>query len=97
MLPKVKSQLIVTSSNTLGKLASRIDTLNGAAVKKVNNQTPNANGEVTVNANQIDTVNTYKIGNDASATTHTVDEVLAAGVFYEQVGSSTVDDVNLTI
>ena len=94
----VKTELLGnadTSNDTLGKLAARIDTLNSAAVKKVNNQTPNANGEVTVNASQIDTVNTYKIGNDASATTHTVDEVLTAGVYFEQVGSNNVDDVTL--
>lgn len=97
----VKTELLGgadTDNNTLGKLADRIDTLNGAAVKKVNNQTPNANGEVTVNASQIDTVNTYKIGSDASATTHTVDEVLAAGVYFEEVsGTGTYDDVNLTL
>lgn len=97
----VKTELLGdadTNNNTLGKLADRIDTLNGAAVKKVNNQSPNANGEVTVNASQIDTVNTYKIGSDQSATTHTVDEVLAAGVYFEEVtGSGTYDDVNLTV
>ena len=69
----------------IGAIRTAIDNLDGASVKKVNNQTPNANGEVTVNASQIDTVNTYKIGNDASATTHTVDEVLAAGVYFEEL------------
>ena len=97
----VKTELLGdadTNNNTLGKIADRIDTLNGAAVKKVNNQTPNANGEVTVNASQIDTVNTYKIGSDQSATTHTVDEVLAAGVYFEEVSATgTYDDVNLTL
>lgn len=95
----VKTELLGnanTDNNTLGKLAARIDTLNGAAVKKVNNQTPNANGEVTVNASQIDTVNTYKIGSDQSATTHTVDEVLAAGVYFEEAtGFTNIDDVSL--
>lgn len=84
------------SNNTLGKLANRIDTLNGAAVKKVNGQTPGDDGAVTVNASHIDTVNTFKIGSDTSATTHKVDEVLAAGVFYEQVGTQELGDVNLT-
>ena len=60
------------------------------------NQSPNANGEVTVNASQIDTVNTYKIGSDQSATTHTVDEVLAAGVYFEEAtGFTNIDDVSL--
>ena len=85
-----------TDNNTLGKLANRIDTLNGAAVKKVNGQTPGNDGAVTVNANQIDTTTTFKIGSDTSATTHKVDEILAAGVFYEQVGTKELDDVNLT-
>lgn len=95
----VKTELLGnanTDNNTLGKLANRIDTLNGAAVKKVNGQTPGNDGAVTVNANQIDTVNTFKIGSDTSATTHKVDEVLVAGVFYEQVGTKELDDVNLT-
>lgn len=95
----VKTELLGNvdeSNNTLGKLANRIDTLDGAAVKKVNGQTPGNDGAVTVNANQIDTVNTFKIGSDTSATTHKVDEVLAAGVFYEQVGTKELDDVNLT-
>ncbi len=95
----VKTELLGnanTDNNTLGKLAARIDTLNGAAVKKVNNQAPNANGEVTVNANQINTSNTYKIGSDTSATTHTVDEVLAAGVYFEEAtGFTNIDDVSL--
>ena len=94
----VKSQLLGdadTDNNTLGKLADRIDTLDGAAVKTVNGQSP-TNGAVTVNASQIDTVNTYKIGTDQSATTHTVDEVLAAGVYYEEAtGFTNIDDVSL--
>lgn len=94
----VKTELIGnanTDNNTLGKLASRIDTLDGAAVKTVNGQSP-TNGAVTVNANQINTSNTYKIGSDVSATTHTVDEVLAAGVYYEEAtGFSNIDDVSL--
>lgn len=95
----VKTELLGnanTDNNTLGKLANRIDTLNGAAVKKVNGQTPGNDGAVTVNANQIDTTTTFKIGSDTSATTHKVDEILAAGVFYEQVGTKELDDVNLT-
>lgn len=95
----VKTELLGnanTDNNTLGKLANRIDTLNGAAVKKVNGQTPGNDGAVTVNANQIDTTTTFKIGSDTSATTHKVDEILAAGVFYEQVGTQDLDDVNLT-
>ena len=85
-----------TNNDTLGKLAGRIDTLDGAAVKSVNGQSPNGNGAVTINANQIDTVTTFKIGSDDSAKAHKVDEVLAAGVFYEQFGVKEVDDVNLT-
>ena len=85
-----------TNNDTLGKLAGRIDTLDGAAVKSVNAQSPDGNGAVTINANQIDTVTTFKIGNDDSAKAHKVDEVLAAGVFYEQFGVKEVDDVNLT-
>lgn len=95
----VKTELLGNadeSNNTLGKLANRIDTLDGAAVKKVNGQTPGNDGAVTVNANQIDTTTTFKIGSDTSATTHKVDEILAAGVFYEQVGTKELDDVNLT-
>lgn len=86
-----------TNNDTLGKLAGRINTLDGAAVKSVNGQSPNGNGAVTINANQIDTVTTFKIGNDDSEKAHKVDEVLAAGVFYEQFGVKEVDDVNLTI
>ena len=86
-----------TNNDTLGKLADRIDTLDGAAVKSVNGQSPVGNGAVTINANQIDTVTTFKIGSDDSAKAHKVDEVLAAGVFYEQFGVKEVDDVNLTI
>ena len=85
-----------TNNDTLGKLAGRIDTLDGAAVKSVNGQSPNGNGAVTINANQIDTVTTFKIGSDDSAKAHKVDEVLAAGVFYEQFGTKEFDDVNLT-
>ena len=95
----VKSALLGdadTNNDTLGKLADRIDTLDGAAVKSVNAQSPDGNGAVTINANQIDTVTTFKIGNDDSAKAHKVDEVLAAGVFYEQFGVKEVDDVNLT-
>lgn len=81
-------------------IRTAIGNLDGDAVKKVNNQTPNTNGEVTVNANQIDTVNTYKIGNDASATTHTIDEVLAAGVYFEEIsgtsGNATADTTLFT-
>ena len=84
------------NNDTLGKLAGRIDTLDGAAVKSVNGQSPNGNGAVTINANQIDTVTTFKIGSDDSAKAHKVDEVLAAGVFYEQFGTKEFDDVNLT-
>ena len=86
-----------TNNDTLGKLADRIDTLDGAAVKSVNGQSPVGNGAVTINANQIDTVTTFKIGNDDSAKAHKVDEVLAAGVFYEQFGTKEFDDVSLTI
>ena len=85
-----------TNNDTLGKLADRIDTLDGAAVKSVNGQSPDSNGAVTINANQIDTVTTFKIGSDDSAKAHKVDEVLAAGVFYEQVGTQELGDVNLT-
>ena len=85
-----------TNNDTLGKLAGRIDTLDGDAVKSVNGQSPDSNGAVTINANQIDTVTTFKIGSDDSAKAHKVDEVLAAGVFYEQVGTQEFGDVNLT-
>ena len=85
-----------TNNDTLGKLADRIDTLDGDAVKSVNGQSPDSNGAVTINANQIDTVTTFKIGSDDSAKAHKVDEVLAAGVFYEQVGTQEFGDVNLT-
>ena len=85
-----------TNNDTLGKLAGRINTLDGAAVKSVNGQSPNGNGAVTINANQIDTVTTFKIGSDDSAKAHKVDEVLTASVFYEQFGVKEVDDVNLT-
>ena len=85
-----------TNNDTLGKLAGRIDTLDGDAVKSVNGQSPAGNGAVTINANQIDTVTTFKIGNDDSAKAHKVDEVLAASVFYEQFGTKEFDDVNLT-
>ena len=85
-----------TNNDTLGKLAGRIDTLDGDAVKSVNGQSPAGNGAVTINANQIDTVTTFKIGSDDSAKAHKVDEVLAAGVFYEQFGTKEFDDVNLT-
>ncbi len=85
-----------TNNDTLGKLAGRIDTLDDDAVKSVNGQSPDTNGAVTINANQIDTVTTFKIGNDDSAKAHKVDEVLAAGVFYEQVGAQELGDVNLT-
>lgn len=84
----VKTELLGdadTDNNTLGKLAARIDTLDGDVVKSVNGQNPDTNGAVTVNANQIDTVNTYKIGSDSTATTHKVDEVLAAGVYFEEL------------
>ena len=96
----VKTELLGgadTNNDTLGKLAGRINTLDGDAVKSVNGQSPDTSGAVTINANQIDTVTTFKIGNDASAKAHKVDEVLAAGVFYEQFGAKEVDDVNLTI
>ena len=86
-----------TSNDTLGKLAGRINTLDSDAVKLVNGQSPNGNGAVTINANQIDTVTTFKIGNDDSEKAHKVDEVLAVSVFYEQFGTKEVDDVNLTI
>ena len=86
-----------TNNDTLGKLAGRINTLDGDAVKSVNGQSPDEKGAVTINANQIDTVTTFKIGSDDSAKAHKVDEVLAAGVFYEQFGAKEVDDVNLTI
>ena len=85
-----------TNNDTLGKLAGRIDTLDGAAVKSVNGQSPDGKGAVTINANQIDTVTTFKIGRDDSEKAHKVDEVLAAGVFYEQFGTQELDDVNLT-
>ena len=94
----VKSALLGdadTNNDTLGKLADRIDTLDGAAVKSVNGQSPDGNGAVTINANQIDTVTTFKIGSDDSAKAHKVDEVLAAGVFYEQFGTKELGDVNL--
>ena len=85
-----------TNNDTLGKLADRIDTLDSDAVKSVNGQSPDEKGAVTINANQIDTVTTFKIGSDDSEKAHKVDEVLAAGVFYEQFGVKEVDDVNLT-
>lgn len=85
-----------TNNDTLGKLAGRIDTLDGDVVKSVNGQSPDTNGAVTINANQIDTVTTFKIGSDDSAKAHKVDEVLAAGVFYEQFGTQELGDVNLT-
>lgn len=96
----VKTELLGganTNNDTLGKLAGRIDTLDGDVVKSVNGQSPDANGAVTINANQIDTVTTFKIGSDDSAKAHKVDEVLAVSVFYEQFGTKEVDDVNLTI
>ena len=96
----VKSALLGdadTNNDTLGKLADRIDTLDGDVVKSVNGQSPNGNGAVTINANQIDTVTTFKIGSDDSAKAHKVDEVLAAGVFYEQFGTKELGDVNLTL
>ena len=86
-----------TNNDTLGKLAHRIDTLDGDAVKSVNGKSPDTSGAVTINANQIDTVTTFKIGSDTSEKAHKVDEVLAAGVFYEQFGAKEVDDVSLTI
>ena len=86
-----------TNNDTLGKLAHRINTLDGDAVKSVNGQSPDEKGAVTINANQIDTVTTFKIGSDTSEKAHKVDEVLAAGVFYEQFGAKEVDDVSLTI
>lgn len=95
----VKTELLGgadTNNDTLGKLAGRIDTLDGDVVKSVNGQSPDTNGAVTINANQIDTVTTFKIGSDDSVKAHKVDEVLAAGVFYEQFGAKEVDDVNLT-
>ena len=95
----VKTELLGgadTNNDTLGKLAGRIDTLDDDAVKSVNGQSPDANGAVTINANQIDTVTTFKIGSDDSAKAHKVDEVLAAGVFYEQFGTKELGDVNLT-
>ena len=85
-----------TNNDTLGKLAGRINTLDGAAVKSVNGQSPNGNGAVTIDANQIDTVTTFKIGSDDSAKAHKVDEVLAVSVFYEQFGTKEFDDVSLT-
>lgn len=84
------------NNDTLGKLAGRIDTLDGDVVKSVNGQSPDEKGAVTINANQIDTVTTFKIGIDDSAKAHKVDEVLAAGVFYEHVGTQELGDVNLT-
>ena len=86
-----------TNNDTLGKLAGRINTLDSDAVKLVNGQSPDTKGAVTINANQIDTVTTFKIGNDDSEKAHKVDEVLAVSVFYEQFGTKEVDDVNLTI
>lgn len=96
----VKTELLGgadTNNDTLSKLAGRIDTLDGAAVKSVNGQSRDSNGAVTINANHIDTVTTFKIGSDGSAKAHKVDEVLAAGVFYEQFGTKEFDDVSLTI
>jgi hypothetical protein len=97
----VKTELLGdadTNNNTLGKLADRIDSLDGDVVKSVNGQDPDANGAVTINANQIDTVTTFKIGNEASATTHKVDEVLANAVLFEELSTSTnYADVNLTV
>ena len=93
----VKTELLGgadTNNDTLGKLAGRINTLDGDAVKSVNGQSPDEKGAVTINANQIDTVTTFKIGSDDSAKAHKVDEVLAAGVFYEQFGAKEVDDDN---
>ena len=75
----------------IGAIRTAIDGLDDAAVKSVNGQTPNASGAVTVNASQIDTVNTYKIGSDSTATTHKVDEVLAAGVYFEEIAGASGD------
>ena len=84
----------------IGAIRTAIDNLDGDAVKSVNGQGPDASGAVTVNASQIDTSYTYKIGNDASATTHTVDEVLAAGVYFEELsgisGDATADTTLFT-
>ena len=84
----------------IGAIRTAIDNLDGDAVKSVNGQDPDASGAVTVNASQIDTSYTYKIGNDASATTHTVDEVLAAGVYFEELsgisGDATADTTLFT-
>ena len=80
-----------STKETVAAAITRLTTADGNSVKKVNNQTPNANGEVTVNANQIDTVNTYKLSGDASAATHKVDEVLAAAVLYVDEGSNYAD------
>ena len=84
----------------IGAIRTAIDNLDGDAVKSVNGQNPDASGAVTVNASQIDTSYTYKIGNDASATTHTVDEVLAAGVYFEELsgisGDATADTTLFT-
>ena len=77
-------------------IRTAISGVDGDSVKKVNNQTPNANGEVTVNASQIDTVNTYKLSGDASAATHNVDAVLAEAVFFvDTTGAGTYGDTTI--
>ena len=70
-------------------IRSAISGVDGDSVKTVNGQSP-TNGAVTVDASQIDTVTTFKIGSDSAAAVHTVDEVLAAGVYYiDTTGSGT--------
>lgn len=89
---------IATSSTDATTVAARLTALetgDGNSVKSVNGQTPTG-GAVTVNASQIDTVNTYKLSGDAAATTHNVDAVLAEAVFFvDTTGSGTYDNTTI--
>lgn len=84
-----------TDATTTYAAITALQTADGNSVKTVNGQSPTS-GAVTVNASQIDTVNTYKLSGDASAATHNIDAVLAEAVFFvDTTGAGTYGDTTI--
>lgn len=83
-----------TDATTTYAAITALQTADGNSVKTVNSVSP-TNGAVVIDAGDINAETQFKIGSDASATTHTVDEVLQATVLYVEDGNTTYDETTI--